>query len=70
MQDTDDLFLADPLPQRPPGGEVPARGHLDNTLQSEVADRSVLYDEEELDTMAREQYEPVGGYIYLCNCPQ
>ena len=60
VQDNEDLFLADPLPQRPPGGDTTTHhAHLDNTIQSEMADRSVLYDEEELDNMAREQYEPV-----------
>lgn len=62
MQESEDLFIADPLPQRPPDGGDPSAHlalNLDNTMQSEAADRSALYDEEELDNMAREQYEPV-----------
>ena len=66
VQDSDDLFLADPLPQRPPGGDTTARHvHLDNTIQSEMADHTALYDEEELDNMAREQYEPVSINISI-----
>lgn len=62
VQDNEDIFLADPLPQRSSGNDPAAHHvHLDNTIQSEMADRSAFYDEEELDTMAREQYEPVSS---------
>lgn len=68
MQESEDLFIADPLPQRPPDGESSALLvgglNLDNTMQSEAADRSALYDEEELDNMAREQYEAVSSLPY------
>ena len=71
MQESEDLFIADPLPQRPPDGESSALLgglNLDNTMQSEAADRSVLYDEEELDNMAREQYEAVWKSYYKFIC--
>jgi len=60
LHDTEDLFVADPLPKRPRDGQ-PSSHHalLDSTIQSDMPDRSALYDEEELDSMAREQYEPV-----------
>lgn len=63
--DSEDLFLADPLPQRPPDGDSSTTRHvlLDNTMQSEMADRSALYDEEEIDAMARDQYEPVSAWL-------
>ena len=71
MQESEDLFIADPLPQRPPDGESSAllSGlNLDNTMQSEAADRSALYDEEELDNMAREQYEAVWNSYHKVIC--
>lgn len=62
--ETDDMFMADPLPRRPPGSDPTAHhAQLDTTIQGEMADRSALYDEEELDQMAREQYEPVSSKL-------
>jgi len=63
-QDSDDLFVTDPLPQRPPYGDL-SRGNvtLYNATMNETADRSAVYDDEELDNLAREQYESVSNYL-------
>lgn len=53
------MFDVDPLPQRPASGSISHHANLDSTVQSELAERTVLYDEEELDNISRDQYEQV-----------
>lgn len=63
MQDSEELFVMDPLPQRPANGmALSDQPILETTVSGEEADRTALEEEEELEQTVRDQYDQVMAY--------